>query len=61
MYVLFGTKFSKMFCGPMWSKEASCQDDGGNTPGSIEDPLKVYKCSLTDYNTPVIFERENFR
>ncbi len=39
MYVLFGTK---MFCGPMWSKEPSCQGDRGNTPGSIQDPLKVY-------------------
>ena len=39
MYVLFGTNFSKMFCGPMWSLEPTCQGDV--IPGKIRDPLKV--------------------
>ena len=38
MYILFGTKFSKIFCGPMWTKDPTAQ--GCATIGS-RDPLMV--------------------
>ena len=40
MYTLFGTKFSKLFCGPMWSQAPTSQ--GGETLGPSQDPLKVF-------------------
>ena len=37
MYSLFGTKFSKMLRGPMWSKESTCQ--GSRSSSGILDLL----------------------
>ena len=43
MYVLFGTKFSKIFCGPMWSCDMTNQSVD-TVLAEVRDPLQV--CSL---------------
>lgn len=39
MYVLFGTKWSKLFCGPLWSVEAT--EQGSSSASNSLDPLTV--------------------
>ncbi len=39
MYVLFGSKFSKIFCGPMWSVISTSQ--GAGNLATDQDPLMV--------------------
>ena len=39
MYVLFGSKWSKLFCGPLWSIEAT--EQGSSSIDGSRDPLKV--------------------
>ena len=42
MYVLFGTKFSKIFCGPMWSYDVTYQGVEPDTVlADVRDPLQV--------------------
>ena len=40
MYVLFGTKFSKIFRGPMWSCD-SINQGTGYMLAEVQDPLQV--------------------
>lgn len=39
MYIMFGTKFCKLFCGPMWTKDPTSQ--GSVNMESSHDPLTV--------------------
>ena len=40
MYSLFGTKFSKMLCGPMWSQASISQ--AGEDVSCSKDPIEVH-------------------
>ena len=40
MYSLFGTKFSKMLCGPMWSQVSTTQTGQENVV--FLDPIQVH-------------------
>lgn len=46
MYVLFGTKFSKLFCGPMWSINSTDQGSALVDPSMEKNPLEVEWTSL---------------
>ena len=39
MYVLFGSKCIKLFCGPMWSSEPT--EQGSASVDVCRDPVKV--------------------
>ena len=41
MYVLFGTKWSKLFCGPLWSVESTEQGSSSSSASISLDPLTV--------------------
>lgn len=41
MFSLFGTKFVKLYCGPMWRVETTSQDSD-KTPSSSKSPVEVH-------------------
>ena len=41
MFSLFGTKWVKLFCGPMFKVEATNQGDSTYTSPDLMDPLQV--------------------
>ena len=49
MYVLFGTKFSKIFCGPMWSYDVTNQSEMICTQLDCQDPLQVLCACMHTY------------
>ena len=46
MYVLFGTKFSKLFCGPMWSVNSTDQSSALVDSTRGKNPLEVNWTSI---------------
>ena len=53
MYILFGTKWSKLFCGPLWSNEQTGQslEDGPNGVQEALDPLTVCDILSSPYKS----------
>lgn len=54
MYVLFGTKFSKIFGGPMWSKDPTSQGSSNTT--TAHDPLLVYSVFIFVCDLPFFYQ-----